>query len=95
MDNQMVNILLVDDREENILALEAVLTSPNYHLKKALSGEEALRWVLREEFAVIIMDVQMPRMNGFETAKMIRQRDKTKDVPIIFVTALRDRKSVV
>ena len=84
----MVNILLVDDREENILALEAVLTSPNYHLKKALSGEEALRWVLREEFAVIIMDVQMPRMNGFETAKMIRQRDKTKDVPIIFVTAL-------
>lgn len=84
----MVNILLVDDREENLLALEAVLTSPNFHLIKAYSGNEALKWVLREEFAVIIMDVQMPNMNGFDTAKMIRKREKTKDVPIIFVTAL-------
>jgi two-component system, sporulation sensor kinase E len=88
MDNRMVNILLVDDREENLLALEAVLTSPNYRLIKAFSGNEALKWVLREEFAVIIMDVQMPGMNGFDTAKMIRKREKTKDVPIIFVTAL-------
>ncbi|MCM3671814.1 response regulator [Mesobacillus maritimus] len=88
MDNQIVKILLVDDREENLLALEAVLTSPKYQLIKALSGEEALRWVLREEFAVIIMDVQMPGMSGFETAKLIRQREKTRDVPIIFVTAL-------
>lgn len=84
----MINILLVDDREENLLALEAVLTSPNYRLIKAYSGNEALKWVLREEFAVIIMDVQMPGMNGFDTAKMIRNREKTKDVPIIFVTAL-------
>lgn len=88
MDKQIVNILLVDDREENLLALEAVLTSPQYNLIKAHSGEEALKWVLKEEFAVIIMDVQMPGMNGFETAKMIRRREKTMDVPIIFVTAL-------
>ncbi|MBY0096650.1 ATP-binding protein [Mesobacillus maritimus] len=88
MDNQMVNILLVDDREENLLALEAVLTSPNYRLIKAHSGSDALKCILREEFAVIIMDVQMPDMNGFETAKMIRKREKSKDVPIIFVTAL-------
>lgn len=79
---------MVDDREENLLALEAVLSSPKYNLIKAMSGEQALKWVLKMEFACIIMDVQMPNMNGFETAKMIRQRDKTKDVPIIFITAL-------
>ncbi|WP_203554246.1 PAS domain S-box protein [Bacillus sp. B15-48] len=88
MENPIVNILLVDDREENLLALEAVLTSPQYNLIKAHSGEEALKWILKEEFAVIIMDVQMPGMNGFETAKMIRRREKSMDVPIIFVTAL-------
>jgi two-component system, sporulation sensor kinase E len=84
----MVNILMVDDREENLLALEAVLSSPQYNLIKAMSGEEALKWILKMEFACIIMDVQMPNMNGFETAQMIRKRDKTKDVPIIFITAL-------
>ncbi len=88
MENQHVNILIVDDREENLLALEAVLSAKNYRLVKAFSGEEALKYVLREEFAVIIMDVQMPGINGFETAKMIRQREKTKNVPIIFITAL-------
>lgn len=88
MENQNVNILIVDDREENLLALEAVLSTKSYRLVKAYSGEEALKHVLREEFAVIIMDVQMPGINGFETAKMIRQREKTKNVPIIFITAL-------
>jgi PAS domain S-box-containing protein len=88
MENQTVNILLVDDREENLLALEAVLSAKNYHLIKAYSGEEALKYVLKEEFAVIIMDVQMPGINGFETAKMIRKRKKTQNVPIIFITAL-------
>lgn len=88
MENQNVNILIVDDREENLLALEAVLSAKSYRLVKAYSGEEALKYVLKEEFAVIIMDVQMPGINGFETAKMIRQREKTKNVPIIFITAL-------
>ncbi|MBB6445356.1 response regulator [Bacillus benzoevorans] len=88
MKNQTVNILLVDDREENLIALEAVLSAKNYNLIKAYSGEEALKYVLKEEFAVIIMDVQMPGINGFETAKMIRKRKKTQNVPIIFITAL-------
>ncbi len=88
MEDRRVNILLVDDRPENLLALEAVLDSPEYCLIQANSGIEALKWVLKKEFAVILMDVQMPTLNGFETAKMIREREKTKDVPIIFITAL-------
>ncbi len=88
MENQTVNILMVDDRNENLLALEAVLASSNYRLIKANSGEEALKWVLKMDFAVILLDVQMPGMNGFETAKLIRAREKSKSIPIIFITAL-------
>ncbi|WP_137743073.1 response regulator [Robertmurraya siralis] len=88
MEDRRVNILLVDDRPENLLALKAVLDSPEYCLIQANSGMEALKWVLKKKFAVILMDVQMPTLNGFETAKMIREREKTKDVPIIFITAL-------
>lgn len=88
MSNELINILIVDDHPENLLAIEAVLTSPHYRLIKAHNGIEALKWVLREEFAVILMDVQMPTLNGFDTVKMIRDREKSKDVPIIFITAL-------
>lgn len=79
---------MVDDHPENLLAIEAVLSSPQYRLIKAHSGVEALKWVLREDFAVILMDVQMPALNGFETVRMIRERGKSKDIPIIFLTAL-------
>ncbi|WP_379162930.1 response regulator [Paenibacillus sp. sgz5001063] len=82
-----IHILLVDDRPENLLALEAVLESQHYKLVKANSGEEALRCLLRYEFAVIILDVQMPGMDGIETAKLIKAREKTKDIPIIFISA--------
>ncbi|WP_145142419.1 response regulator [Paenibacillus sp. Y412MC10] len=82
-----IHILLVDDRPENLLALEAVLESEQYNLVKATSGEEALRCLLKDEFAVIILDVQMPGMDGIETAKLIKARDKTKDIPIIFISA--------
>jgi signal transduction histidine kinase len=82
-----IHILLVDDRPENLLALEAVLESEQYHLINAISGEEALRCLLKNEFAVIIMDVQMPGLDGFETAKLIKTRDKTKEIPIIFISA--------
>ncbi|AWB45985.1 hybrid sensor histidine kinase/response regulator [Paenibacillus sp. CAA11] len=82
-----IHILLVDDRPENLLALEAVLDSEQYSLVKATSGEEALRCLLKDEFAVIVLDVQMPGMDGIETAKLIKARDKTKDIPIIFISA--------
>lgn len=82
------NILLVDDRPENLLALEAVLDSPQYHLVKAHSGLEALKLLLRTEFAVILLDARMPGLNGFETAKLIKQKESLKHIPIIFLTAM-------
>lgn len=83
-----VNILMVDDRPENLIALEAVLESKDYHLIAAKSGEEALKYVLQYEFAVILLDVQMPGLNGFETAQIIKQRKSSSHIPIIFITAL-------
>lgn len=82
-----INILLVDDQPKNLLALEAVLESPQYRLVKAASGPEALKALLREDFAVILLDVMMPGMDGFETAEVIRSRDRSRYIPIIFVTA--------
>lgn len=83
-----VNILLVDDTLQNLIALEAVLSDLGQNLVKARSGEEALRLLLRQEFAVILLDVNMPGLNGFETAELIRQRKSTEHIPIIFVSAI-------
>jgi two-component system, sensor histidine kinase and response regulator len=86
--DQPVKLLLVDDREENLLSLEVVLADKNYQLIKAHSGREALKILLQEQdFALILMDVQMPIMDGFETAELIRQSERLKHVPIIFLTA--------
>jgi two-component system sensor histidine kinase/response regulator len=82
-----VNILLVDDQPANLLALEAMLQGLGQNLIKAGSGREALKWLLTDDFAVILLDVKMPDMDGFETAALIRQRDKSRDIPIIFLTA--------
>src|SRR5579875_81356 len=82
-----VNILLVDDEPANLLALEAVLAGLGQNLVKAGSGAEALGCVLDQDFAVILLDVQMPVMNGFETASRIRQRQRSAHTPIIFLTA--------
>ncbi|ANZ17348.1 response regulator [Streptomyces noursei] len=79
-------ILIVDDMEENLVALEAVLSSLTSKVVRARSGEEALKAMLREEFAVVLIDVLMPGMNGFETAANIKGLDQTKDVPIILLT---------
>jgi PAS domain S-box-containing protein len=83
-----VNILLVDDQPKNLLALESILAEDGQTLVKAHSGRAALRHLLETDFAVILLDVQMPEMDGFETATLIRQRDKSRDTPIIFLTAL-------
>src|SRR5688500_19235605 len=87
-DDRRVNILLVDDTPENLIALEAVLSELGQNLVKARSGEEALRLLLKQEFAVILLDVNMPGLNGFETAELIRQRKSTEHIPIIFVSAI-------
>ena len=81
------NVLLVDDNDANLVALEATLSSLRCNLVYARSGSEALAHLLREEFALILMDVQMPGMDGYETARLIRARRKTQHVPIIFLTA--------
>jgi signal transduction histidine kinase/DNA-binding response OmpR family regulator len=82
-----VNILLVDDQPNNLFALEAILEGEDRTLVRATSGEEALLRVLDNDFAVILMDVQMPGLDGFETAAIIRERDRSKHTPIIFLTA--------
>jgi PAS domain S-box-containing protein len=83
-----VDILLVDDRPENLLALEAILEPLNQRLVRASSGEDALRRLLERDFAVILLDVQMPGMNGFETAELLKARERSRYTPIIFLTAI-------
>ena len=92
-DPDVAKILMVDDRPEDLTALEALLAPLGHGLVKAHSGEEALGHLLRDEFALILLDVQMPGMDGFETAAQIKQRTKTRHVPIIFVTAFDEDRS--
>lgn len=82
-----VNILLVDDKPENLLVLEAIIACEEYNLIKAFSGEEALKYLLKLNFAVILLDVQMPVLDGFSTVKLIKARKRTRNTPIIFITA--------
>ncbi len=94
-DDPPASILLVDDRPENLLALEAILEPLGQRLVRALSGDEALKHLLRQDFAVILLDVQMPGLNGFETAKLIKSRERTRYIPIIFLTAISKEASYV
>ncbi len=82
-----VNILLVDDKPENLFALEELLRQPDRELFRALSGNDALRLLLKHEFALVLLDVDMPNMDGYETAQLMRSAERTRLVPIIFVTA--------
>lgn len=88
-------VLMVDDRVENLVALEAVLQPLGHPLVRALSGEEVLRALLRRDFAVILLDVQMPGMNGFETASIIKSRERSRHTPIIFLTAISKEEEYV
>src|SRR5438445_4136395 len=90
MTNDKVNILIVDDLPEKLLVLGSVLEELEENVLTARSGEEALRRVLEHEFAVILLDVNMPGMDGFETAALIRRRKKSAHTPIIFITAFAD-----
>src|SRR5918992_1587064 len=82
-----INILMVDDSPTNLLALETILQAPDRNLVSAASGEDALRYLLNNEVAVILMDVYMPGIDGLDTAELIRGRDKSRNIPIIFLTA--------
>ena len=93
--NRQVNILVVDDRPEGIMAVQAVLTDPTYNVVPANSGTDALKALLHQDFAVILMDVQMPIMNGFETAQVIKTREKSRDIPIIFMSAINQDEQYV
>src|ERR1700742_681293 len=89
-NGERASILLVDDMEDNLVALEAVLGSLNEPLVRARSGEEAMKALLRRRFAVVLLDIRMPGMDGFETAANIKRLDQTKDVPIIFLTGAEE-----
>src|SRR5438045_7041514 len=83
-----IKILVVDDREDNLFSIESILEKDNYNIIKANSGRAALKILLQQhDFSLILMDVQMPDMNGLETATIIYERDKLKTIPIIFITA--------
>lgn len=87
-EQDLIKILVVDDRADNLLSIESILERESYTIVKANSGRAALKILLKEyDFSLILMDVQMPDMNGFETAALIYQRDKLKEIPIIFITA--------
>src|SRR3982751_109400 len=91
-DRQPAKVLLVDDRKDNLLALEAILQGLPVMPVSAHSGEEALKHLLVDDFALILLDARMPEMDGFETARHIKRRERTRHVPIIFLTAA-DRDS--
>jgi signal transduction histidine kinase len=94
-EDRRVKLLLVDDRPENLLALEAILEPLGQTLVSAHSGEEALKCVLQHDFACILLDVQMPVMNGFDTAQIIKSREKSRYIPIIFLSAINKEDSYV
>jgi signal transduction histidine kinase len=95
MTDERVKILVVDDRAENLLALEAILEPIGQLLIRANSGPDALRKVLETEFAVILLDVQMPGMNGFEVAEIIKSRERSRTIPIIFLSAISKEDAYV
>jgi response regulator RpfG family c-di-GMP phosphodiesterase len=93
--DNMLRLLIVDDRPENLLVLERLLERPGLEIMRAQSGNEALGLVLDYDFALVLLDVQMPDMDGFETAELMRSNSSTKHIPIIFVTAISKDQNFV
>ncbi len=89
-----IKILIVDDRPSNLLTLESILEDLGQEIVRATSGKEALRHLLRDDYAVILLDVKMPEMDGFETATLIREREKSRHTPIVFLTAHKEEEHV-
>ncbi len=87
-DTEKTKILIVDDLPQNLISLEALLQTPDRNIVQATSGNDALKIILDHDFALILLDVQMPGMDGFETAELIRKGNRFKHIPIIFVTAI-------
>jgi PAS domain S-box-containing protein len=94
MEALMQSILIVDDRSENLIALETLLERADVQLLKADNGNEALKLLLRHDVALVLLDVQMPGMNGFEMAELMRRNKKTQTIPIIFITANGDKRQL-
>ena len=92
MSTPFHKILIVDDRQENLYSLESMLAEEGREIIKANSGEEALRIAFREDLSLILLDVQMPEMDGFEVAHMLKSTKRTRKTPIIFVTAISKEK---
>ncbi len=95
MEDYITNILIVDDTKANLIALAALLDSPNMNIFSASSGNEALKLLLKEDIDMVLLDVQMPEMNGFEVAEIMRANSKTRDIPIIFVTAISKEEKYI
>src|SRR5471030_141519 len=93
LPEQRMKILLVDDTPDNLVSLEAALYGLGEELVMAHSGKEALRHLLEQDFAAILLDVRMPDMDGFETAELIRSRPRSRETPIIFLTGYRTRST--
>src|SRR5712672_80732 len=92
LTREKVKILLVDDNPDNLVSLEAALETLNEDLVSARSGTEALRYLLENDFAAILLDVKMPEMDGFEAAELIRSRKRSQHTPILFLTAYRNEE---
>lgn len=95
VDRIIQKVLLVDDQPANLVSLEAILEAEDRELIKANSGPEGLKVLLREDISLVLLDVQMPGMDGFEMAELMRQRKDTQSIPIIFVTAISKEKQYV